>query len=178
MLAARCVLTERFRERGAPRRQRSRPGALTEAARVHRWGKTRSVPARILKADLSTKGYPMVSLSLDGVTRNHLAHRLVLGAYRGECPDEMQARHGNAVRADVRLMNLRWDTRSANEQDKIRHGNHHHAGKTHCVNGHEFTPENTQVYISAVGGTVRQCKACARAAVIRSRQRARSNMTG
>ncbi len=35
----------------------------------------------------------------------------------------------------------------------------HNTGKTHCLRGHEFTPENTRVF--AITGA-RGCKACAR----------------
>lgn len=38
--------------------------------------------------------------------------------------------------------------------------------KTHCVNGHEFTPENTHIWNGH-----RQCRACNRAAAKRIRQR-------
>jgi hypothetical protein len=36
----------------------------------------------------------------------------------------------------------------------------HHSSKTHCVNGHEFTPENTRVAKTGRGTKCRQCKAC------------------
>jgi hypothetical protein len=49
-------------------------------------------------------------------------HRLVLEAFVGPCPAGMEACHNNGVRTDNRLENLRWDTRSANCRDRIRHG--------------------------------------------------------
>jgi hypothetical protein len=52
-------------------------------------------------------------------------HRLVLEAFVGPCPEGMVACH-NSRRAGAlelnTLANLRWDTRSANEADKVRHG--------------------------------------------------------
>jgi hypothetical protein len=66
--------------------------------------------------------------------------------------------HENDIRTDNRLPNLRWDTRSANEHDKVRNGRHHSAKKTRCVNGHEFTLENT---IRDQNGH-RQCLTCKR----------------
>ena len=49
-------------------------------------------------------------------------HRMVLLAFRGKPPFGMQARHLNGNRADNRLCNLEWGTRSTNENDKIEHG--------------------------------------------------------
>lgn len=49
-------------------------------------------------------------------------HRLVLEAFVGPCPEEMQACHGNGIRHDNRLENLRWDTRVGNAGDRILHG--------------------------------------------------------
>ena len=42
--------------------------------------------------------------------------------------------------------------------------------KTHCLNGHEFTPENTHFYTKAPGTVQRICRACRRirAAALRS----------
>jgi hypothetical protein len=36
-----------------------------------------------------------------------------------------------------------------------------HARQTHCVNGHEFTPENTYAYPQPSGRTCRKCRTCA-----------------
>lgn len=36
--------------------------------------------------------------------------------------------------------------------------------KTHCIRGHEFTPENTRIRISRWGNEVRDCRACDRLA--------------
>lgn len=41
----------------------------------------------------------------------------------------------------------------------------HHSSKTHCVNGHEFTPENTRIARTNGGSSrTRQCRVCQRAA--------------
>ncbi len=47
-------------------------------------------------------------------------------------------------------------SRSENSRDKIARGRCAHANKTHCPNGHKYTPENT--YISKQN--MRSCKAC------------------
>jgi hypothetical protein len=46
----------------------------------------------------------------------------VLEAFVGPCPEGMQACHNNGNRLDNRLENLRWDTPSANQKDRIHHG--------------------------------------------------------
>lgn len=42
--------------------------------------------------------------------------------------------------------------------------------RTHCPAGHEYTPENTRVRVTASGGTKRDCRACQR---LRNREAAR-----
>ena len=51
-----------------------------------------------------------------------LIHRLVLVAFRGLCPNGMEARHLNGNGGDNRIDNLSWDTHSVNMQDRKSHG--------------------------------------------------------
>lgn len=48
-------------------------------------------------------------------------HRLVLEAFVGPCPAGMVGCHNNGDHTDNRLENLRWDTPSANNLDRIAH---------------------------------------------------------
>lgn len=67
----------------------------------------------------SSQGYPSVVL---GKGRpGTLVHRLVLLAFVGPCPEGQEALHRNGDRSDARLSNLRYDTRSANNEDTSRH---------------------------------------------------------
>lgn len=50
-------------------------------------------------------------------------------------------------------------------------------GKTHCKQGHEYTPENTEFRINASGGVGRVCKACHRAWAGATARRKRSEKT-
>ena len=70
-------------------------------------------------------------------------HQIVLEAFCGPCPDGMEVLHGNGIRTDNRLSNLRYGTRSENNADSIRHGTHPHSSKTHCPAGHAYSTENT-----------------------------------
>lgn len=71
-----------------------------------------------------SSGYLRVDLYRGGRHHWKLIHRLVLEAFIGPCPDGMEACHNNGDRTDNRLENLRWDTRSANQKDAVRHGTH------------------------------------------------------
>lgn len=53
-----------------------------------------------------------------GVLRKRYLHRLVAEAVHGPCPDGMECCHNDGCRDNNDYSNLRWDTRTANEQDK------------------------------------------------------------
>lgn len=101
-----------------------------------------------LQARLSQRG---------GAVRYAYVHRLVLESFVGPCPDGMQCRHLNGNAADNRLENLRWGTASEDNHDRVRHGTHQHAKRTHCPKGHLLDGIS---YRS--DGSVRQrhCKTC------------------
>lgn len=52
-------------------------------------------------------------------------HRLILETFVGPCPVGMHACHGNGIRSDNRLSNLRWGTAISNQADKRIHGTNH-----------------------------------------------------
>lgn len=75
--------------------------------------------------------------------RSHYVHVLVLEAFVGPCPGpNYETCHGNGVGVDNRLSNIRWDTRSENTHDRVRHGTHHAVNKTHCPTGHLLSAPN------------------------------------
>jgi hypothetical protein len=106
------------------------------------------------------KGYLGINLSKDGKQRRFQVHRLVLEAFVGPCPEGQQACHNNNVRSDNCLVNLRWDTLSANMRDKAIHGTDPNLRKTHCPQGHEYNVANTYLYRGKWRG--RGCRVCAR----------------
>lgn len=114
---------------------------------------------KVLKGTPDRQGYLQVGLSRgDGTQAKRKVHRLVLEAFTGPCPSGLETRHHNGVPDDNRVQNLSWGTPSQNKMDKIRHRTDHHSRKTHCKNGHPFSPENTYT----MGGTRRICRACRR----------------
>lgn len=125
-------------------------------------GRSRRSPGRILKPWKSNRGgYPAVGIAVDGKKRKVFVHVLVLEAFVGPRPPGMACCHGDGNAENNCLANLRWDTYSSNNYDLVKHGSHHNASKTHCLRGHEYTPENTRDYIHN-GWKLRYCKACSK----------------
>jgi hypothetical protein len=79
-------------------------------------GHTRSL--RVLKGTIGKNGYHYVNL--DGIPKT--VHRFTLEAFIGPRPEGMEACHGDGIRSNNRLSNLRWDTPKANYEDSVRHG--------------------------------------------------------
>lgn len=111
-------------------------------------------------------GYPVVSLSKDGVPTKDYVHRLVLGAFVGPCPEGEEVRHLDGNQRNPKLTNLAYGTSSENRLDTIRHGTDHNSRKTHCPQGHPYDLVNT--YIMPSRPTARYCRACG---VVRDRKR-------
>lgn len=79
---------------------------------------------KILKHEIGKDGYPAIGLWLNGNRSRQLIHRLVLMAFVGPCPPGMECCHYDGNRKNFKLENLRWDTRSSNMLDSVRHGTH------------------------------------------------------
>jgi hypothetical protein len=96
------------------------------------------------------------------------AHRLFYEQLVGPIPDGLQLDHLCRVRHCVNPDHLEPVTQTANVLRGIG-PTAVNAGKTHCVHGHPFTPDNT--YINKQGN--RHCRACAirRAAEHKARNR-------
>ena len=125
---------------------------------IRRTGRPMSVRPRILSQVTRTDGYPSVFLcrTEDRGTRRYV-HQLVLEAFVGPRPDKMECRHLDGDRLNPHVTNLAWGTRSQNTQDRVRHGTHHNANKTHCPKGHRYDEINTRW---GAGGKSRWCRAC------------------
>lgn len=114
--------------------------------------------ARMLHPRPTTRDHRAVALYSNGIRKDFQLHRLVLEAFVGPQPQGMEGCHWNDIPTDNRLVNLRWDTRSANVRDSVRNGNHAMSNRTHCPQGHEYTSENTYVYPQGR----RSCNECRR----------------
>jgi hypothetical protein len=97
---------------------------------IPRWVRTKGeVGRRMVRGmlrktpiDHTSTGYRYVGLYKDGVARKHDVHVLVLAAFVGPRPDGMDACHNDGDRTNPALSNLRWDTKKANQADRLRHG--------------------------------------------------------
>ena len=88
--------------------------AITEDGRV--WSYKQS---KYLKQQYLTTGYARVGLRnshKNQVRHTFLVHRLVAMAYLSNDLNKAEVNHKNGIRADNRLENLEWVTRSENNQ--------------------------------------------------------------
>lgn len=79
---------------------------------------------RPMKPQSLNKGYRVLHLCQCNKRRTFCVHQLVLLAFVGPCPEGYEACHNNGDPTDNRASNLRWDTPSHNNIDKVLHGTH------------------------------------------------------
>lgn len=123
---------------------------------------------RMMTLSRTSAGYLKVDMRLRGSDgsrhggggRNRSVHTLVMEAFFGPCPDGQEVLHGNGDKADNRLSNLRYGTRSENNLDAVKHGANVWANRTHCPAGHAYSQENTLIAKRGDGTTFRACRDC------------------
>lgn len=97
--------------------------------------------------------------SLPGITRsNRAAHRASWVIHYGPIPEGKWTLHKCDNTKCVRPDHLFLGTHTDNMADCVSKGRFTGMEKTHCNNGHPFTPENT--YVWPKFPTRRQCRAC------------------
>lgn len=112
----------------------SNMGRVRSIGRTHMQKNGRhSYKPRILRP-VYRRGYGCVALTRPGERSWGYIHRFVLLAFVGPHGVGQEACHGDGNRTNNRLSNLRWDSRSANNDDKRRHmtmpqGERHHNHK-------------------------------------------------
>lgn len=141
-------------------------GRVRSLSRIvtERTGKTRHHQGRVLSQWIGVaNGYPFVSLKNGEHKTNWCVHRLVAIAFLGTPEEGQEVCHLNGDRLDPRLINLRWDTHSANVFDRRKHGTDHQVNKTHCPRGHLLAGENLVKRARESEKHHRKCRACNRA---------------
>lgn len=93
-------------------------GKVKALRRTTRNGRVRS--ERVLIPGYTQGGYAKVDLSRDNESSTRMIHRLMLEAFVGPA-NGLHACHGNGIRNDNRLANLRWGTVSDNAIDRNEH---------------------------------------------------------
>lgn len=117
------------------------------------------------------RGYGRMSVLVDptpGRRRWRLrgAHRVVFAAMVGPLIEGLEIDHLCRVRSCVNPAHLRQVTHAVNTLASPINVAAVNKAKTHCANGHEFTPENT---ITRSPSGHRKCRTCHNACITRRR---------
>ncbi len=101
---------------------------------VSSFGRVKSLPRRVISGKswrdtiaiilvpwVSKSGYLQHSVWSNGRSHSRFVHRLVLEAFIGFRPDDMQCRHLDGNRTNNYLENLRWGTSQENSDDCRKH---------------------------------------------------------
>ena len=91
-------------------------GRVRSEARLDSLGRRNQ--GRIMRPRLNRYGYLHLDLRKDGKRYNLLVHKLVMLAFKGECPEDCEVNHINEDKTDNRADNLEYVTHLQN----IRHG--------------------------------------------------------
>lgn len=137
-------------------------GNVRSVSRVitHRNGSRVSIKGSTVYQYLARNGYIQVRLWRGGKPHPESVHKLVLTAFTGARPVGLEARHLNGIKSDNRHSNLKWGTRRQNQLDKVAHGTHNQARKTHCPRGHRLASPN--LVPSQIRRGCRTCLSCHR----------------
>ena len=104
------------------------------------------------------KGYAQVFVR----GKRHMIHRWAYSTKHGPIPKGMQACHKCDQRTCYNPDHIFAGTNQDNCKDMAAKGRHQNNRKTHCVRGHEYTPENTIHFLDVRGWNHRRCRECER----------------
>jgi hypothetical protein len=97
-------------------------------------GQSYTVRGRILKPTPCCKRkYLCVELNDNGYAEWNLVHIIVLTAFEGKCPPDMQSCHKDGNGWNNKRKNLRWGTAERNADDRDKHGRTVRGEKMHSA---------------------------------------------
>lgn len=85
-------------------------------------GRVRQFPSTLRATHTDNFGYRKVTLKRVGKEARVLIHQAVAAAWIGPRPAGLEVCHNDGDKTNNRRENLRYDTRSANHADSVRHG--------------------------------------------------------
>ena len=85
-------------------------------------GRTQFIRERIRKVQTAHDGRQVLVMHQDGIASTVLIHRVVAFAFLGNPAPGQVVCHNDGNPKNNRPENLRWDTPSANQMDRLRHG--------------------------------------------------------
>jgi hypothetical protein len=119
----------------------------------------KGAPGGVIAQQLdASSGYSSVGLYSNGRSTTHKVHQLVAAAFLGPQPKGLQVRHLDGNPTHSAVTNLAYGTPAENQWDRVAHGRHFNANKTHCPQGHEYTQANT--YTLPSRPRTRYCRKC------------------
>lgn len=98
---------------------------ISNYGRIKSFIKHNGTNERILKLIKSKRGYFYIFLSKNGKREHFYVHILVLEAFIGLRPLNMECRHLDGNPSNNKSNNLLWGTHFENMQDRIRHGRYY-----------------------------------------------------
>lgn len=112
------------------------------------------------QASLSSNGYGQTEIWAKGKRKTIRPHRFSYETfYNTIIPEGLFACHKCDNKLCCRPDHIFIGTGSDNMKDAVLKKRQNHSRKTHCINGHEFTEENTYFYKGPTGPR-RVCKTC------------------
>lgn len=129
---------------------------------------TAALPCQLATGCINDQGYAMVRIK----GKLHYRHRLAYESAKGPIPDGLVVDHicHNADEACLGGPCVHRRCVEPSHLEAVPHRTNSlrgrgmapaRAAQTHCIHGHEYTPENT--YVRPSGGGRRNCRVCIRA---------------
>jgi len=136
---------------------------VSDQGRVQRVSSV-GAPTKPLNPIITSKGYHLYSIRIQGQAKRMKAHRLVLDAFVGPEPS-LWGLHTDDNPSNNALTNLRWGTKADNIADWRANGSRRKETpeRTHCFNNHLLDDANVRIRITRHGQAFKACRTCIRA---------------